>query len=367
MPYVLTLDGQPCRTPDALVDRWVEHFGNMEGADRLNPQEQRDLWWTGLQQLQATDLSEVTLKDLPKLTDLEAAMRRVTPGKAVGDDDVPPEVCRFHATALAKLVYPSLLKFFLHGQEDLTHKGGRLISAYKRGPRNQCTSYRSLLISSHVGKCMHRALRCGQNTLYASFMQRQQIGGRPKVAVNVGLHMVRAHHRSAKLHHKPSALLFLDLKEAYYRVLRPLALGAELTDLDVANMVSRLNLPPEVLHDLEKHLREADALQLAAAPLSHRRYLQALHRDTHFRVDGQTDNCRTTIGSRPEDTFADIVFGYLWSRVLKVIEHELRSGQSSGTRPYFRWSRTQSTEDGGIGPTPLDQHGVTTSVFVSQL
>lgn len=60
MPYVLTLDGQPCRT--------------------------------GLQQLQASDLSELSLQDLPKLTDLEAAMRRVTPGKAVGDDDVPPEV-----------------------------------------------------------------------------------------------------------------------------------------------------------------------------------------------------------------------------------------------------------------------------------
>lgn len=369
MPYVLTLDGQPCRTPDALVDRWVEHFGNMEGADRLNPQEQRDLWWTGLQQLEAADLSEVTLKDLPKLTDLEAAMRRVTPGKAVGDDDVPPEVCRYHATALAKLVYPSLLKLFLHGQEDLTHKGSRLISAYKRGPRNQCTSYRSLLISSHVGKCMHRALRCGQNTLYASFMQRQQIGGRPKVAVNVGLHMVRAHHRSAKLHHKPSALLFLDLKEAYYRVLRPLALGAELTDLDVANMVSRLNLPPEVLHDLQKHLREADALQLAAAPLSHRRYLQALHRDTHFRVDGQIDNCRTTIGSRPGDTFADIVFGYLWSRVLQVIEHELDQANLLERVPTFDGAgpRAQRTGESAplLGPTWCDDLCICISAMTS--
>lgn len=368
MPYVLTLDGQPCRTPDALVDRWVEHFGNMEGADRLNPQEQRDLWWTGLQQLEAADLSEVTLKDLPKLTDLEAAMRRVTPGKAVGDD-VPPEVCRYHATALAKLVYPSLLKLFLHGQEDLTHKGSRLISAYKRGPRNQCTSYRSLLISSHVGKCMHRALRCGQNTLYASFMQRQQIGGRPKVAVNVGLHMVRAHHRSAKLHHKPSALLFLDLKEAYYRVLRPLALGAELTDLDVANMVSRLNLPPEVLHDLQKHLREADALQLAAAPLSHRRYLQALHRDTHFRVDGQIDNCRTTIGSRPGDTFADIVFGYLWSRVLQVIEHELDQANLLERVPTFDGAgpRAQRTGESAplLGPTWCDDLCICISAMTS--
>lgn len=358
MPYVLTLDGQPCRAPEALVDRWVEHFGSMEGADRLSLQEQRDLWWTGLQQLQASDLSELSLQDLPKLTDLEAAMRRVTPGKAVGDDDVPPEVCRFHAKALAKLVYPGLLKLFLHGQEDLTHKGGRLISAYKRGPRNQCTSYRSLLISSHVGKCMHRALRCGQNTLYASFMQRQQIGGRPRVSVNVGLHMVRAHHRSTKLQQRPSALLFLDLKEAYYRVLRPLALGAELTDLDVATMVARLNLPATVLHDLQTHLKEADALQLAAVPLSHRRYLQALHRDTHFRVDGQTDQCRTTIGSRPGDTFADIVFGYLWSRVLKVIEHELDQDGLLERVPTFDGAGPRAQRTGTtaplLGPTWCD-------------
>ena len=369
MPYVLTLDGQPCRTPEALVDRWVEHFGSMEGADRLNQQAQRDLWWTGLQQLQATDLSELTLQDLPKLTDLEAAMRRVTPGKAVGDDEVPPEVCRYHAKALAKLVFPGLLKLFLHGQEDLSHKGGRLISAYKRGPRNLCMSYRSLLISSHVGKCMHRALRCGQNTLYTSYMQRQQIGGRPKIAVNVGLHMARAHHRSAKLQSKPSALLFLDLKEAYYRVLRPLALGAELTDLDVANMVSRLNLPPEVLQDLQQHLREADALQLAAVPLSHRRYLQALHRDTHFRVDGQTDNCRTTIGSRPGDTFADVVFGYLWSRVLKIIEHELDQVDLLERVPTFdgvgpRAQRTGATAP-LLGPTWCDDLCICISAMTS--
>ena len=134
-------------------------------------------------------------------------------------------------------------------------------------------------------------------------------------------------------------------------------------------MVSRLNLPPEVLHDLQKHLREADALRLAAAPLSHRRYLQALHRDTHFRVDGKIDNCRTTIGSRPGDTFADIVSGYLWSRVLKVIEHELDQANLLERVPTFDGAgpRAQRTGESAplLGPTWCDDLCICISAMTS--
>ncbi len=358
IPYVMTKDGEACQTPEELVNRWVEHFGEMEGADRLTNDAQRELWIAGLQKLQAEDFGQLNLEELPTLTDLETAMRRVQPGKAVGDDQVPPEACRYHAQHLAKLVYPSLLKLFLHGQEDLAHKGGRLVMAYKRGPRQECMSYRSLLISSHIGKCMHRALRCGQNSLYTSFMQRQQVGGRPKISVGIGVHMARAHHRTAKLAGCPSALLFLDLKEAYYRVLRPLALGSEYVDSDVAAMVQRLRLPRDVLDDLAVHLREADSLTLAAVPTGHRRYLQALHRDTHFRIDGQPDRSRTTIGSRPGDTFADVVFGYLWSRVLKQIESALDEANALDRIPIFdgpsiRAQRTEAVQP-FLGPTWCD-------------
>ena len=43
MPYVLDGQGAPCQTPEAIVNRWVEYFGQMEGGDRLSLQEQRDL------------------------------------------------------------------------------------------------------------------------------------------------------------------------------------------------------------------------------------------------------------------------------------------------------------------------------------
>ena len=53
------------------------------------------------------------------------------------------------------------------------------------------------------------------------------------------------------------------------------------------------------------------------------RTLLALHTNTHFRVPGQTDRVHTRIGSRPGDPFADVVFGYMFARILATVERRL--------------------------------------------
>ena len=78
------------------------------------------------------------------------------------------------------------------------------------------------MISSHIAKTLHRSLRSHQADYYEGFMQQQQIGGRRKVPVQLGTHMVRAHLRIQAAHGRSAAVLFLDLQEAFYRVLRPL-------------------------------------------------------------------------------------------------------------------------------------------------
>ena len=47
--------------------------------------------------------------------------------------------------------------------------------------------------------------------------------------------------------------------------------------------------------------------------------------DTFFALPGQTDRVRTRHGSRPGDSYADVVFGYLMSRALKNFEASLES------------------------------------------
>jgi len=154
-------------------------------------------------------------------------------------------------------------------------------------------------------------------------MQTQQLGGRSKTPVGFASHMCRAHQRIQATRKRCSGFIFLDLTEAYYRVLRPLVLGNTWTDELIAKMADRLGLGDDALHDLRRHLCDPHSLDRAGLPAHHQRYLRALHVDTFFYVDHQTDICRTEIGSRPGDSFADVVFGYLWARLLKSLEEQL--------------------------------------------
>ena len=316
LPTISNEKGTPCLDPEAALNRWISFFSTMEGGERMTEQEQRSHWRANLQELRESNLS-LNVDDLPTLTDLEAAFRQVKTGKATGPDSIPAEICNSQPALLAKFTYPLLLKILLHGQEPLEHKGGRLIPLWK-GKLSQglCEAYRSILISSHIGKCLHRTIRLKQSSTYEAYLQHQQIGGQRKAPVVLGVHLARSYLRAQQQAHRPCALLFLDLTEAFYRVLRPLALEGICQDEVLAAMAQRLHLGPHLLADLQAHLRAPCATARANLPPHLSCALRALHLDTHWRIGDQTDVCRTTIGTRPGDAFADVVFGYLWSRVL---------------------------------------------------
>eukprot|EP00435_Cladocopium_sp_Y103_P022598 s1873_g5.t1 len=228
LPMLSRPDGQMCATAEQLINEWVGFFGAMEGGQR------RD--WTDLEQCWRNNLVnfvQPTLAlgpdDVPALTDLEHAFRRVKSGKAQGLDLLPPELCHECPTLLARQYFSALLKLMTHGQESLHHKGGLLVPAHKgKGPVFRPESY-------------------------------------------------------------------------------------------------RLNMPTDTLHELYHHLQEPDALTQAQLPPHLQRTIRALHTDTFFQMHGQTDCCHTTIGSRPGDSFADVVFSYLFARVLKHFQQKIAS------------------------------------------
>jgi ribonuclease HI len=266
LPMVNDEDGRPCRTPQDLTDRWANFFGAMEGGTRMDERQLRNLWKQNLQACIPAGLC-LQPEDIPTLADLERAFRRVRPGKAIGADDIPPELCHCQPVTMARLTYTQMLKLLAHGQEALLHKGGLLVSAWKRkGAQQECSSYRSLLISSHVGKTLHRVIREQQSSLYECFLQRSQIGGRKQVPVGLGVHHVRATLRRAKQQRESSGLIFLDLQEAFYRVIRPLAVGGTLPDAVLGQIAARLNLDDQVLHDLHELLQSPSATELAGLP-----------------------------------------------------------------------------------------------------
>ena len=119
------------------------------------------------------------------------------------------------------------------------------------------------------------------------------------------------------------AMLYLDLTEAFYRIMRPLVVGGEIEDELIIYVGARLGLSEDLLGELHRHLAEPSAVERAQLPQHLQHTLRALHQDTHFHVKGQADRWRTRLGSRPGDCFADVIFSYLWCRILTTLQDQL--------------------------------------------
>ena len=368
LPIINDENGEPCQSVQALRDRWIRFFQNMECGERLSQYELQEKWIYNLGRFQQKQL-ELTVADIPSLFDLEQAYRRVKTNKATGDDGIPSELCHTCPTILARMTYTQLVKLCAHGHEALLHKGGKLVAVYKhKGSQREPSSYRSLMISSHIAKTLHRSLRTHQATYYETYMQRQQIGGRRQVPVQLGVHMVRAFLRLQAQRGRSSAIIFLDLQEAFYRVLRPLALGDVMHDDAIAAMMQRLALPVSAMEELARHLEEPGATEQAALPEHLKRAVNAIHTDTHFHMEGQRDHVRTQAGSRPGDPFADVVFGFLFSRLLHTIEDRLQQMQVLDSFPegtpstFLRAEETLSCDmTPHLGPTWMDDLAICVS------
>jgi hypothetical protein len=99
--------------------------------------------------------------------------------------------------------------------------------------------------------------------------------------------------------------------------------GGDLSDDDIAVIAARLGLGNNALHQFHAQLKEPSALQQAGAAPVVQKFLQALHCDTWFQIGTQDDVVRTAIGSRPGDSYADVVFGLLWAQLLRRYEEQL--------------------------------------------
>jgi hypothetical protein len=142
----------------------------MEGGQRQSFSELRQDWIRNRRET-APEPFQVQAHELPTLVDLEVAFRRVACGKT-GPDRISGETCHYAPEKCAKANFATMWKLCLFGHEALMHKGGLLVQAYKgKGDPKQCSSFRSLLISSHIGKAVHRTLRTHQAEVFESFLQ----------------------------------------------------------------------------------------------------------------------------------------------------------------------------------------------------
>ena len=338
MPAAAKLDGSLAQDADEVRERWIEHFSLNEGGRRC-PTEELVSACQARQRLQRLDVPDSFASELPSRLQLEAALRGSATGRAVGPDGLPAELLHYGAGSIALPIYQLMLKMVLRLEEPIAFKGGFVHHLWKgKSAPHLCKAIVPSLFLALLAKRF--AERFVGIAPFLKVHSPLQVGGIPKHRVLAAAHAARMF---ASLHKKSNCfLLFLDLREAFYRVARPMLVDMQHTEEDIARVLRELHLLAEAFQDFRRNLDGPTATSRAGAS----EWLQSLFREllsnTWFRLPQQPDVVVTDLGTRPGDNLADLMFSYLFASVLSRVKDSLLSEGIDVSLPWHDAMRGSS-------------------------
>ena len=324
MPKLELENGTLAQTAQEKADRWLQFFSEVESAEPIP----RELLTILADEQQRPDQDHVICCEgacVPTLLDWEAAMRKGKPGKHPGPDGIRQELCRLHVPTVSAVSYALFLKVSLCGQEPLRFKGGLLTALYKgRGDHSKCSNSRSILLSDTLGKKWHSCLRRQALPFVQGQLRPEQAGAVPERTLDAAAMAIRAPAMLAQARKRAAAIVFLDVKSAFYTVFRPLLLGHEDNEDKFMYALRALRIPPiyfQCCRDIAEDKPLAAKAGMPAA-LTHQ-LLQTLQH-SWFATQGSTEVAYSMAGTRPGEP-RDLLFVPLCADVLHTVHTALRA------------------------------------------
>ena len=324
LPMMKTADGHYATDFATSQEAWRQHAAMLEAGSVTTGQEllQQCQWRQNQRRGQVPAPSGL---NLPSITQLEQACRKIKPFKARGPDGIPGSIYHLYPETVAATLFPLVLKMVCYMEEPLGFKGGRLVHLYKgKGAPDQPENRRGILIANHASKVAHGTIRKQFNPLVECQMLPMQLGGRKGKSVQQSAHMLRLFMATCKAQKLSAGVIFLDVQTAYYKVIRELVAEAPTPREKLSRLIHNFNLPAQSLQQLERVLTEDPTIcrQQGMAPCLET-LLSELHQDTWFTTQGLESLTHTQAGTRPGSCFADIFFNFLFSHVLREVQGEL--------------------------------------------
>eukprot|EP00438_Fugacium_kawagutii_P025006 Skav230588 [mRNA] locus=scaffold3317:113267:119014:+ [translate_table: standard] len=257
------------------------------------------------------------LSELPRLFEIEAICLKQKPRRAPGLDKIPAEICKFGSCALAPHLQRLMMKTMLSASEPSQYKGGLLRTIYKKGPYNDPTSFRGILLANCFAKVQHswsrgRALEVLQREQFCG-----QFGGLPSQQTNTGISIIKGFNRIGRVKHISTATIYLDIHAAFHHMLREWIFLVENPLLQ--HELSRIFNPDERdIPELAKSLAKACEEETMPFPSGLRQLLHDIHQSTFFVMNEQQDTVtHTRRGTRPGSPLADVGYNLLMARIMQ--------------------------------------------------
>ena len=319
LPLVKGVHGEVLETTEQVAERWRSHFADQEDGVPMTPQQLIHM----NEEIPRRKAVLPCWDQLPTLAELEQALRNTASGKAFFYDEVPGDVLRQLPALFAQVLFPLFLKETVWQREALLFKGGRLVPMFKKGSPSDCRNFRSLFVSSPIGKLLHGIYRQELGRWFDCKRLPLQIGGLKGQTTVQASHTLHLSHSIAIRRQNSFAILFIDIQNAFYRLLRGHITTSLQDTRDVRAMFRSMHLPDEVFEEFRRHFVEGPVLDDCTVSAFHASLFREFYEATWFAVEGCQKLTWTRRGSRPGDSLADISFGFALSKILGNIERLL--------------------------------------------
>ena len=312
---------------------WLRYFSEQEHGQIIDIQsllEQRPV----AQQLAGE--VEWQLHDLPTVAEIEHGIRRRL-------DMIPGEALQACPSQCALALHALYLKAAVGLQQPLQWRGGVLYECWKqKGSWAEVKNHRSLYISSVVGKLYHRIYRDKTQPQLQEVLHGLHLGSKRRTPLTFAAIYLLGHFRRCRRLKRPVGALFLDTESAYYSIIREVAMGEVCFDTTVAKLFQRFSLCPEDMQALYDLIKNGGVMQATGMTSGARAVIRDIHHRAWFTTRHSTGAKVATsmAGSRPGESFADAVFAYIYSRILKKVAD---AAEQEGLFTYYAYD-----EDMGI-------------------
>ena len=326
MPQVALDDGSLAPTRQDAADRWLQHFAAVEGAEVV-PRELPP-YFAAVEERISDEMDKngtVCFAGgcVPTRLEWECSLRKAKRRKAPGPDQVRAELVRLDVASVAQATFPLVMKMSMTGREPLRYKGGLLAAVYKgKGSHAECSNSRSIMLANTVSKRYHSCLRDHILPYALDHIEPAQAGAVPGRGTEYIAMYVRAMQSWARSRGRAAALIFIDVKAAFYSVFRPLLLGNDLTDDYLAWAMDFMNIPSAYMQWLREIVEEGPVVDKAGVPSFFQRQLCDVLTHAWFGTAASRELAYSWCGTRPGDPLGDILFVMLCSVVLADVREQ---------------------------------------------
>ena len=248
------------------------------------------------------------------------------------------------------ILQPLMVKAAACLRQPMQWRGGLLYEAFKNsGSHRDPSAYRSLYVASIVGKTYHKVMRNKVQSQVSQNLHEFHMGGRKNVPVVMPALYVLALQRSGCHRRCSTATLFLDTHAAYYRLVRDLATGCIFDDDAAVRLFRHFELDSEDLEEMMQVVRHGGMFADGGFPAAIRHATKDIHYNTWFTTPYTSGDvvCRSQAGSRPGESWSDVVYSFVYTRVLARIA-ELARGEHL---------LPELTYDPALGPFAVEGQG----------